>query len=200
MEEIHQVTALLAKLHLHLVRNPGRAIAHRMEMTPRPEPGLRRTPPPLPAAFLDPAGKIPPEHRGGTAFRMDEVQTDFFPAQHLPLAPVFGIGRRLHHRHHRTIQLADKNDTRRRPGPDLPRRLLFVNPLGVLLGGPLNRAHRHLNPVVFLQLVRHPSKRGIRLKITEGTVKVHVKHLLRKLDLGSRVEAAVWAVRNGFRR
>lgn len=37
------------------------------------------------------------------------------------------------------------------------------------------------------------------LKITEGTVKVHVKHLLRKLDLGSRVEAAVWAVRNGFR-
>lgn len=38
------------------------------------------------------------------------------------------------------------------------------------------------------------------LKIAEGTVKVHVKHLLRKLDLGSRVEAAVWAVRSGFRR
>ena len=38
------------------------------------------------------------------------------------------------------------------------------------------------------------------LKITEGTEKVHVKHLLRKLDLGSRVEAAVWAVRNGFRK
>ncbi len=37
------------------------------------------------------------------------------------------------------------------------------------------------------------------LKITEGTVKVHVKHLLRKLDLGSRVEAAVWAVKKGFR-
>ncbi|MBE2293596.1 MAG: two-component system response regulator NarL [Phycisphaerales bacterium] len=38
-----------------------------------------------------------------------------------------------------------------------------------------------------------------KLKITEGTVKVHVKHLLRKLDLASRVEAAVWAVRHGFR-
>jgi two-component system nitrate/nitrite response regulator NarL len=37
------------------------------------------------------------------------------------------------------------------------------------------------------------------LKITEGTVKVHVKHLLRKLALGSRVEAAVWAVKKGFR-
>ncbi len=32
------------------------------------------------------------------------------------------------------------------------------------------------------------------LGITEGTVKVHVKHLLKKLNLKSRVEAAVWAV------
>lgn len=32
------------------------------------------------------------------------------------------------------------------------------------------------------------------LAITEGTVKVHVKHLLRKLNFRSRVEAAVWAV------
>ena len=35
---------------------------------------------------------------------------------------------------------------------------------------------------------------GRELDITEGTVKVHVKHVLRKLDLRSRVEAAVWAV------
>ena len=32
------------------------------------------------------------------------------------------------------------------------------------------------------------------LDIAEGTVKVHVKHILRKLNLRSRVEAAVWAV------
>jgi two-component system, NarL family, nitrate/nitrite response regulator NarL len=32
------------------------------------------------------------------------------------------------------------------------------------------------------------------LSITEGTVKVHVKHLLKKLNLKSRVEAAVWAI------
>ncbi|AYV14502.1 two-component system response regulator NarL [Shewanella algae] len=31
-----------------------------------------------------------------------------------------------------------------------------------------------------------------KLMITEGTVKVHVKHLLKKLSLRSRVEAAVW--------
>jgi two-component system nitrate/nitrite response regulator NarL len=34
------------------------------------------------------------------------------------------------------------------------------------------------------------------LDITEGTVKVHVKHLLKKLNLRSRVEAAVWADRS----
>jgi len=34
------------------------------------------------------------------------------------------------------------------------------------------------------------------LDITEGTVKVHVKNLLRKLSFRSRVEAAVWAVEN----
>jgi two-component system nitrate/nitrite response regulator NarL len=32
------------------------------------------------------------------------------------------------------------------------------------------------------------------LGITEGTVKVHVKHLLKKLNLKSRVEAALWAI------
>lgn len=36
-----------------------------------------------------------------------------------------------------------------------------------------------------------------KLSITEGTVKVHVKHLLKKLHLRSRVEVAVWAVQEG---
>jgi DNA-binding NarL/FixJ family response regulator len=34
------------------------------------------------------------------------------------------------------------------------------------------------------------------LGISESTVKVHVKHLLKKLNFRSRVEAAVWAVSN----
>jgi two-component system nitrate/nitrite response regulator NarL len=33
------------------------------------------------------------------------------------------------------------------------------------------------------------------LDISEGTVKVHVKHLLKKLNLHSRTEAAIWALR-----
>jgi two-component system, NarL family, nitrate/nitrite response regulator NarL len=38
------------------------------------------------------------------------------------------------------------------------------------------------------------------LDIAEGTVKVHVKHLLKKLRLRSRVEAAVWAVQRAGNR
>ena len=40
---------------------------------------------------------------------------------------------------------------------------------------------------------------GEKLSITDGTVKVHVKHLLKKLSFSSRVEAALWASENGLR-
>lgn len=38
-----------------------------------------------------------------------------------------------------------------------------------------------------------------RLNITESTVKVHVKHLLKKMQLKSRVEAAVWMLQGNQR-
>lgn len=37
------------------------------------------------------------------------------------------------------------------------------------------------------------------LEISDGTVKVHVKNLLRKLNLHSRLEAAIWALNQGFK-
>lgn len=40
---------------------------------------------------------------------------------------------------------------------------------------------------------------GRSLSIAEGTVKVHVKHLLKKLGFRSRVEAAVWATELGLK-
>ena len=36
------------------------------------------------------------------------------------------------------------------------------------------------------------------LSISDGTVKVHVKNILRKLNLSSRLETAVWAFENGY--
>ena len=41
---------------------------------------------------------------------------------------------------------------------------------------------------------------GRDLGIAEGTVKVHVKNLLRKLHLSSRLEAAVWAIDQDIER
>ena len=37
------------------------------------------------------------------------------------------------------------------------------------------------------------------LRISEGTVKVHVKHLLKKLRVRSRLEAAIWGAERGHR-
>ncbi len=36
------------------------------------------------------------------------------------------------------------------------------------------------------------------LDVAESTVKIHVQHILRKLELSSRVQAAVWAVEHGI--
>lgn len=52
---------------------------------------------------------------------------------------------------------------------------------------------------VLRALARGASNKEIarQLGVTEGTVKVHMRNLLRKTGLHSRVEAAVWAVQQG---
>ena len=37
------------------------------------------------------------------------------------------------------------------------------------------------------------------LNISDGTVKVHVKHILKKLNFHSRVEAAIWVSENNIK-
>jgi len=49
-------------------------------------------------------------------------------------------------------------------------------------------------------LARGASNKEIarELDIAESTVKIHVQHILRKLELSSRVQAAVWAIEHGI--
>ena len=39
-----------------------------------------------------------------------------------------------------------------------------------------------------------------RLNITEATVKVHLKGILKKINAANRTQAAMWAMRNGVER
>ena len=51
-----------------------------------------------------------------------------------------------------------------------------------------------------LQLASGASNKEIarKLDLAESTVKIHVQGILRKLNLASRVQAAVYAVEHGF--
>ncbi len=59
----------------------------------------------------------------------------------------------------------------------------------------LTRRKRDILKLITLGMTNKAIAR--KLSITESTVKVHVKHLLKKMKLKSRVEAAVWALQNG---
>ena len=53
---------------------------------------------------------------------------------------------------------------------------------------------------IVVQLARGASNKEIArdFGVAESTVKIHVQHILRKLGLSSRVQAAVWAVEQGI--
>ena len=53
---------------------------------------------------------------------------------------------------------------------------------------------------ILVFLARGASNKEIArdLEVAESTVKIHVQHILRKLELTSRVQAAVWAVEHGI--
>jgi len=75
---------------------------------------------------------------------------------------------------------------------------------GAIRGGGANTKTNLLSKLtsreheILKQLARGLSNKLIarELDISDGTVKVHVKHILKKLSLNSRVEAAVWMVNN----
>lgn len=89
----------------------------------------------------------------------------------------------------------------------LSGELVVSEPLTQIVIRSLRHSVTSVNPIEKLTLreieilrliVGGKSNKAIAryLNITEGTVKVHVKNLLKKLALRTRVEAAVWAVKN----
>ncbi|HEX2515957.1 MAG TPA: LuxR C-terminal-related transcriptional regulator, partial [Chloroflexota bacterium] len=61
---------------------------------------------------------------------------------------------------------------------------------------PLTRRERQVTALVAQGLTNREIAR--ELVITEGTVAVHVEHILAKLQLRSRTQVAAWAIRCGL--
>ncbi len=75
------------------------------------------------------------------------------------------------------IQAGTKTETGREPLSAREREVLTL-----LAGGASNK-----------ELAR-------RLDLAESTIKIHIQHILRKLNLTSRVQAAVYAIEHGYAR
>ncbi len=72
----------------------------------------------------------------------------------------------------------------------------------VRAGAPALPADSALSPrerEILRHLAKGASNKEIArsLDVAESTVKIHVQHILRKLNLSSRVQAAVWAIEHG---
>ena len=81
----------------------------------------------------------------------------------------------------------------RAPAPPPPSTPVEAPPQGLELLSPRERE-------ILLLIARGDSNKAIgrTLDIAETTVKIHVQHILRKLGLTSRVQAAVLAANSGI--
>ena len=81
--------------------------------------------------------------------------------------------------------------------PEMSARLLRELRVGAATPAPaLSPRERE----ILTFLARGASNKEIArtLDVAESTVKIHVQHILRKLQLSSRVQAAVWAIEHGI--
>jgi two-component system nitrate/nitrite response regulator NarL len=79
--------------------------------------------------------------------------------------------------------------------------LVSSRPSGIATAIPGQRAGLSQREIQILRcLVNGSSNKmiAIHLNITEATVKVHLKSLLRKINASNRTQAAIWAMSNGF--
>jgi two-component system nitrate/nitrite response regulator NarL len=84
--------------------------------------------------------------------------------------------------------------------PEMTGKLLREVRAGATAGAPMGPVLSPREREILQHLARGASNKEIArdLDVAESTVKIHVQHILRKLDLTSRVQAAVWAVERGI--
>ena len=84
--------------------------------------------------------------------------------------------------------------------PEMTGKLLREVRVGATAGGPTGPALSPREREILQHIARGASNKEIArdLAVAESTVKIHVQHILRKLELTSRVQAAVWAVEHGI--
>ena len=84
--------------------------------------------------------------------------------------------------------------------PEMTGKLLREVRAGATPSAPAGPALSPREREILQHLARGASNKEIArdLDVAESTVKIHVQHILRKLDLTSRVQAAVWAVERGI--
>jgi len=82
--------------------------------------------------------------------------------------------------------------------PEMTARLLReVRTAGTAAPAPPALSPREREILAFLARGASNKEIARALDVAESTVKIHVQHILRKLELTSRVQAAVWAVEHG---
>src|SRR4029450_9572428 len=80
---------------------------------------------------------------------------------------------------------------------------VFADASGSASNGAANTTQKHLTErekqILQCLLNAYSNKHIARaLNISEGTVKVHLKSLMKKIAAGNRTQAALWARNNGF--
>jgi len=159
MIKLNQVTALFAKLGLHLIHDPGGSITDRMNVRVRPEPGPQGAVEKLLSGNFGPARNGARIDRRFASFGMRQGNLGLFPHQRFPFALVLLAGIRLDNRNHPAIGL--RNNIlmlARRFRKNRGNLARFEDALGMAKSDPLDRALRDLDAIVLLQLDRHLSK------------------------------------------
>ena len=98
---------------------------------------------------------------------MGDAEPCLLPRQHLAFALVTLALRGFDHGDHRPVHLANERPALRRFRVNLPGRLLFKQAVSMMLGGQPDRAHRHVDAVVFPQFVRDAPERMVRPEIDQ---------------------------------